>query len=125
MARDGDTHDDSPRTEGDDVNEEAQWGVGEAHVPDSQECQELREENMELEEAIRDIDHLLARAPSPYIEAVTAPTHSHAAAEGAPVTPATAGSAGARPTPAPPVMGFASLKMCSPMRTRPRVRIAR
>lgn len=99
VARDGDTHDDSPRTEGDDVNEEAQWGFGEAHVPDSQECQELREENMELEEAIRDIDHLLARAPSPYIEAVTAPTHSHAAAEGAPVTPATAGSAGARRNP--------------------------
>ena len=81
-ARDGDPHDDSP------------WhGDGEAHVPDSQECQELREENAELEEAIHDIDHLLACAPSPYIEPTTAP--SHVAAEGAPVTPAAAGSAGA------------------------------
>jgi hypothetical protein len=96
-ARHGDAHEHWPSVGGDDVDHEAPWADGEAHVPDSQERQELREENVELEEAIRDIDDLLARAPDPNIHAATA--SSHIAAEGAPVLPAAIGSAGARRNP--------------------------
>lgn len=73
-------------------------GWGETQVPDSQECMELREENEELERAIRDIDGLLNSAPTgpdPTIDNTTVPMTASTAASPTDPSPAAARAAAA------------------------------